>query len=621
MVLGSTIERKKMSIKTLRKRIALVAVAVIGAAGLTVAPAQGAIIAAIPVDSINLAKQTTTPTTGTAVKFNVGVKMVAAYTNAANTDETKFVAQFASTPAGGVVAITGAHTCADGATAATYPTGFRVASTAASGAKTYMRALDNTTATTATAVTASTTACTVSYSFNPAKAGTYVVTVWNDSDDDNTQDGTEVSQQISLTVVAAATYSNTLSTALMRVDNTATTPTTTTDAAQAFSTATKGGADATNDTAAAINVLIKDSANAALATGNTMAVEISGPGYLSYVNGAIAANQCAVSPSFGAAIGRSLSGLAIDDDTYVYVCADGTPGVAKVTIKITDANLVESTLATKTITFYGSVVKLTATPILTVGRVGGASATGTSVADRDLATEVPSVIIKATDSAGNPVSGLTITAKSSNTGVMSETITVNEDVLSTANIYSSGGKGNYNIAITASTGSKSGDKATVTYRVVDPAGDGTTFLTATVDYTIGGSVATETLSFDKASYAPGEAMVITRTAKDSSGNPVYDGAASPAITFTKSVGGTAPAAGIYVGGKSASSTSAATASVFAPVTSGAFSATATSGATGSPTITASATVANPIDATIASLVAAIAKLQKAINKINKRLAR
>ena len=140
----------------------------------------------------------------------------------------------------------------------------------------------------------------------------------------------------------------------------------------------------------------------------------------------------------------------------------------------------------------------------------------------------------------------------------------------------------------ASTGSKSGDKGTLTFRVVDPAGDGTTYLTAVVDFTIGGSVATETLSFDKPSYAPGEAMVITRAAKDSSGNPVYDGAASPAVSFSKANGGTAPTAGSYVKGVSA--TSATAPSVFAPAVSGDFTAYMTTGATGSATITTTATV-------------------------------
>jgi len=604
------------------KKVAVVAVASLGFGLLSVVPAQAAMVTTIQVNSINLAKQTSTPATGAAVKFNVGVAMVAGVTAAANTDETPFIAFFNSTPTGGVVALSGAHTCADGATAASYPTAFRVASTAAAAARTYIRAADATTASDATAITASATACTVSYSFTPSKAGAYGITVYNDVDNDGVFDSNEVSQTLSITVAAAATYSNTLSTAFITYGATATAPSSTTSAAQNSVTAAKGGADGSNDNSAAIDIVIKDSSNNALATGNTMSAEISGPGYIRWVNEAVDADNCATAPSYGADLGRSLAARAVDAQSALYVCSDGTAGVATVTIKVTDVNDVVNTLATRSITFFGSVSKIVATPVLTVARVAGASATGTSVADRDLATEVPSVIVKATDAGGNAVSGLTITAKSSSTGIMSETITVTEDVLSTANIYSSGGKGNYNISVTASTGAKSGDKATLTFRVVDPAGDGTTYLTSDVAYTVGGSVATETLSFDKTSYAPGEAMVITRTAKDSSGNPVYDGAASPAVSFSKSVGGTAPAAGSYKGGVSASSTSAATAAVFAPVTPGAFSATATSGATGSPTITASASVTDAnaglltqIDALNAKIVALNALIAKIMKKL------
>ena len=117
-------------------------------------------------------------------------------------------------------------------------------------------------------------------------------------------------------------------------------------------------------------------------------------------------------------------------------------------------------------------------------------------------------------------------------------------------------------------------------------------------------------------------MVVTRTGKDSSGNPVADGSASPAVSFSKAVGGTAPAAGFYKGGVSASSTSAATASVFAPTVPGAFSAIATSGNTAGSTITASSSVTDAnaglltqIDALNAKIVALNALIAKIMKKL------
>jgi hypothetical protein len=201
---------------------------------------------------------------------------------------------------------------------------------------------------------------------------------------------------------------------------------------------------------------------------------------------------------------------------------------------------------------------------------------------------------------------------------MSETIAQNEDIKSAANVSSSGGNGYYNIQTNGATTSKSGDKATLTFRIANPNdATGLTFLTSAVDFTIGGSVATETLAFDKTSYAPGEAMVLTRTAKDSAGNPVFDGATSPGITFSKAVGGTVPGASAYVKGVSASSTSAATSAVFAPVTPGAISALMTTGATGGATITASSAVTTPVNAEISALTTLVNSLIAKINALNK----
>jgi hypothetical protein len=204
---------------------------------------------------------------------------------------------------------------------------------------------------------------------------------------------------------------------------------------------------------------------------------------------------------------------------------------------------------------------------------------------------------------------------------MQSSLTCTEDVKSTANIYSSGGVGFYNCLATSSSGAVSGNTATLTVRTVNPA-DATTYLTSDVKYTIGGTATTgtEVLSFDKLSYAPGEAMIITRTGKDSSGNPVHDFLASPAVAFNKAPGGTVPAAGVYVGGKSATSTSAATAGIFAPVTPGSFIVTAT--AANGATITATATVTDAnaglltqIDALNAKIVALNALIAKIMRKL------
>jgi hypothetical protein len=319
---------------------------------------------------------------------------------------------------------------------------------------------------------------------------------------------------------------------------------------------------------------------------------------------------------------------------YVNIEADGTAGTGTVTVTVEHAVTgAVSTLGTFSYTTFGDVSKLeVSTTNFTVGKSGGDTTGGANttrtVDDNkrgalDDATTAPAFIVKATDSAGlvaNTVANPSVV--SSDTAVVSGGTCVKDGgALPTTASSSVNGVGFYNCNFTTTASAKSGDKATLTIRIVDPA-DATKFVSTTLAVTVGGSVSTETLAFDKTAYAPGEGMVITRTGKDSSGNPVADGTASPAVTFSKAVGGTTPATGFYNGGVSASSTSAATASVFAPTVGGAFSAIATSGNTAKSTITAASSVTDgnaAIATSIASLNAKIVALNALIAKIMKRL--
>jgi hypothetical protein len=295
---------------------------------------------------------------------------------------------------------------------------------------------------------------------------------------------------------------------------------------------------------------------------------------------------------------------------------------------------VTTTIGTFSYTSYDDVVALAVTTTnATIGKAG--STTGRSIAARTVAgnllgvtdgtSTVPAFIVKATDSAGyvvNTVLAPSVVSLTSPAVATGGTCAKDGGALPTTASSSTNGIGYYNCNFATAASSKSGDKATLTIRVVDPA-DATKYISTTFDITVGSStVSTEVLSLDKLAYAPGEAMVVTRTAKDSSGNPVADGTASPAVSFSKAVGGTAPAAGFYRLGTSASSTSAATASVFAPTVPGAFSALATTGATGGATITASSSVTDAnaglltqIDALNAKIVALNALIAKIMKKL------
>jgi hypothetical protein len=115
-------------------------------------------------------------------------------------------------------------------------------------------------------------------------------------------------------------------------------------------------------------------------------------------------------------------------------------------------------------------------------------------------------------------------------------------------------------------------------------------------------------------------MVITRTCKDVAGNPCADGTAADKVVFSKAVGGTAPVASFYVGGKKA--TSATAPSVFAPALGGAFTAQMTSGNAAGDTVKASSSVTDAnaglltqIDALNAKIVALNALIAKIMKKL------
>ena len=404
--------------------------------------------------------------------------------------------------------------------------------------------------------------------------------------------------------------------------------TSTTDAVA--ETAARGTGTATNKIAQ-VEVILKN-ADGTVSNGDTVTASITGSGLVSVDTTAATANGNARSAT---------SGVLAGNVAYVHINTDGTAGTGTVTISVTNTAGVTVTLATKTVTSYGAVSKLAvAATNYTIGKAG--FPTGGSVATRLANTEIggtgntttvnngtstPAFIIKSTDSAGNVANAASApTVVSSDTTVISGgTCTLDVPAVAATDLaFSSGGTGFYNCNFSAASGAASGAKATLTIRITNPADStGLTFLTTTVPVTVGGSVAKEVISTDKASYAPGEALNITVTATDSNGNPVFDGApAVGAITSSKSLGGTAFAPAIYVGGK-ASSKSATTGvvSTFAPSVQGAFSLNATGTDAATKPLTASATVTDgsTTNAQIASLITKINALAALIAKIQKKL--
>jgi trimeric autotransporter adhesin len=454
----------------------------------------------------------------------------------------------------------------------------------------------------------------------PLVAGTYVGSV------QVTDGGTwaeAISQSFTLTVSASATLSPAQSTAHM------TTPGANGANATALTNLVpRSAAKATGAAIAQVLVtLLKDDATADT-TANTVSCIVSGVGFC-IVN--------TTADTYAASTARSGSDSSAASVRYVHINTDGTAGTGTVTVSVTHASTaVETTLGTFSYTTYGDATKLEVTTKNgTIGKAGAATggASATRVAAEDglgllgASTTVPAFIVKATDSAGRAVTTAAVpTVTSSNVAAVSGGTCIKDggyDGTAANNDYksSTNGVGFYNCNFTGSANAVSGAKATLTISITDPA-DASKKISTTLDVTIGGSVSTETIAFDKTSYAPGEAMVITRTAKDSAGNPVADGSSSPVVSFSKAVGGTAITAGFYSAGVSATATTVAKSKVFAPTVPGAFSALATSGNTAASAITAASSVTDAnaglltqIDALNAKIVALNALIAKIMKKL------
>jgi len=479
------------------------------------------------------------------------------------------------------------------------------------------------------ACTITTVTCVLANFTAPATAGTYAMEITFGSGASFAIADLPETVALTLVVTAGPTWSQGATTTYM-VDTADTLPTSTTDLEPI------GVSSALGTYAGTILVSVKSTTGAAY-TGQTVEAIVSGVGFVGGSSATYNATAATFATNIGTADGTAVTtrSKSVSDSTgYVAfaIWGDGQAGTSTVTIKVTDQiTSATTTIATKTVTFFGAVTKLAVDKSnYTIGKAG--SETGKAATARTLAGEVtnagalnastttPAFVIKATDAGGNAANtAANPTVVSSDYSVIGSGTCVKDDG-SSVGVYSSGaGFGFYNCSFTAAQGAVSGSKATLTFRITDPT-DTTKFLTATADVTVGGSVSTETITFDKATYAPGEAMVVTRTAKDSAGNPVADGSAAPALTFSKSVGGTAPGASTYVGGKRATSATAPT--VFAPALGGAFTVTATSGNAAASALSASATVTDANAGLLTQLDALNAKivaLNALIAKIMKRL--
>jgi trimeric autotransporter adhesin len=329
--------------------------------------------------------------------------------------------------------------------------------------------------------------------------------------------------------------------------------------------------------AAAVIVLSQKNA-AGRATSESLLATVTGSGLVGYGTNAT---------TIGSA-GRS---LVIPSGNYIGIFADGTAGVGTITI----TTLTGTVLATETVTFYGDIATITATPVKSVIAVGANTTTVKAVAK---------------DASGVTVGAGTLYANSSDLSVVSDSGTA---------VTISNGEALFTI-----TGVKSGGAA-VTIRNATG-----TIKSAPVSTRVEAAAATVKLSFDKATYLPGEAATIKVQVLDAAGLPVSGKThanlfATGGITSTYAFGSGSDV--LTATSVTTDTDTAKSYKVYMPLTENTVTLSATGGTSlplaGQVAVSASATVSNSsssTNATLAALVAQITAMQGIFDSLKAEVA-
>lgn len=309
-------------------------------------------------------------------------------------------------------------------------------------------------------------------------AGTYVVRLTPTA---RPTAGTATFKDITITI-AAATQSSSLSTA--HINRGVTAPDATSDllnGLNASSAVKTAAADAI------ANIKVTQLKSTGLAASESITATITGAGQLG----------CETTQAAASASGRAITCKTSGGVGFINVFGDGTSGKATITLKGTTSGY---SYATKTVLFSGTTIaKLVATVENPVVASTGGSATD-------------AISVNAYDADGNQIYNPTVYLVSSNVAVVSNsytnTCTWDATYVTSYCSVTAVSAGTANITVT----NRSSAAATTPTTRVD---------SAAVSLRVGSTTpATMALSFDKATYLPGEKATLTLTMKDAAGNIV-----------------------------------------------------------------------------------------------------
>ena len=610
-----------MSTKTLRKRIALVAVSALGAGLLSVVAAPSANAGNTTNNTLQIS--TTASTTGagvasptmatqrslgwvtqtstTAVPGNGGLGLTS---GAAATGIVLAGARIAFSVGGNATASNGISVVVTGGT---------VGSIVAEGADAFITTSGtitpfvNGSATTAVATQNSTTAANLSglFSISAAAGSTATLAAYSGTGITGTSSATNGALLGIWTFsVAAASASGVVSLADSFIFQQAGVARGTVAAgSNRFDTASRMN----NGQVGIIQVELNDAYTSDITTGTLTATASNGSGVrIADATSDTGAETYAATSSF-----HSLTPAA---SNYIYV-NQPTSGVAgSTTVTITHNGTV---LATKTLNWNGDVASLTFDS-------ANSSTIFNNGQTEDSAYAWSDLLYVAKDAAGNTLNLTTLPTIDSATGALvgaslGATQNTTSGVLQTA----AAGYGTATMVVPTSALNGAG-----TFMLKLSNAAGTSIKSAVINATVSnGSLNSFVASWDKASYAPGEIAVLTVTGKDAYGNAIYDGATAAGLSLT--VAGSATAGFTAVGTACTTSTAFSGGKFtckYAANTEGAwsFSVDVTTATPQSPSVgalkitaggaTSNADVLKAIVSLIASINKQIAALQKALLK-------
>ena len=606
-VLSTTNERKVMSKVTFFKRIALTAIAALGFGMLSVAPSQATVAGhTLTIDAATDAIDA--PDSATAVLTH----QFSAIGSASADDSVTMRAIFASQPLNSTALIflsirdsyTGAANDATADNSPDYNFGYGEGALAAhpetlestdAFPSVYAGGVDSLTVIPDQADSVNTTSLTLKL-YGASVPGTYTINVFTQVNSAGSAASTASTPSTTWTVTVSSTDAAATAASSVSVRT----------ATEALSTGVEGTDSSTlhsaydalaTDTSPEATVWVKLKTGLATNTAKeSFTVTVTGEAFVTTVS-------TSDRPSTGEALAVKVLTLAVptaDTEVGIRVWSTTTAGTA--TLAFTSAGGVA--LGTKTFTFHGAPTALT--NVLQYKKVIQANK-GSAEADV--------IAVKVTDADGRAVTGYTPSVVGSN-GSAAASGTCADVSTSDASTRD----GTYVCTVVTTAGSTSGMTSTMTARLDDPETTGTQYFTSTFDVTLGGAVSTIVLTTDKASYAPGEYMVIKATAKDSSGNTPYDGQSGPTLTANKSLGGTITMNAYYDGVSTSETRSSnprvmtTSQNVFAPAASGEFLVRGTDGQATPVAISVKATVTD--DGATAAANAASDAAAEAIDAAN-----